>query len=64
MSPSNPLLMDDRQESKTPRDEHSNKCGFHPFPQYISPYWYDTLLDFSLYFFWVWHTHVGFIGNC
>lgn len=53
MSPSNPLLMDDRQESKTPRDEHSNKCGFHPFPQYISPYWYDTLLDFSLYFFWV-----------
>lgn len=45
MSPSNPLLMDDRQESKTPRDEHSNKCGFHPFPQYISPYWYDTLLD-------------------
>ena len=45
MSLNNPLLMDDRQESKTPRNEHSNKCGFHPFPQYISPYWYDILLD-------------------
>ena len=45
MSLNNPLLMDDRQESKTPRNEHSNKCGFHPFPQYISLYWYDILLD-------------------
>ena len=45
MSPSNPLLMDDRQEFKTLSDEHSNKCVFHPFLQYIYPYWYDTLLD-------------------
>ena len=45
MSPSNPLLMDDRKEFKTLSDEHSNKCAFYPFLQYIYPYWYDTLLD-------------------